>query len=89
VRAPATEAKAELSVDWEFDQCLGELVPGKLTNERASMAKLWVTEMHGRVVDQCVQFFGGYGFMREYEICRLYAAPGSNASTAAPTKSCA
>jgi long-chain-acyl-CoA dehydrogenase len=36
------------------------------------MVKLWVTEMQGRIVDQCVQFFGGYGFMREYEICRLY-----------------
>ncbi len=31
------------------------------------------TEMHGRLVDQCLQFFGGYGFMREYEICRLFA----------------
>ena len=29
--------------------------------------------MHGRLVDQCLQFFGGYGFMREYEICRLFA----------------
>jgi acyl-CoA dehydrogenase len=29
--------------------------------------------MQGRLVDRCLQFFGGYGFMREYEICRLYA----------------
>jgi acyl-CoA dehydrogenase len=68
------DLKTDLSVGWAFvDQCLGELVRGELTTDRASMAKLWVTEMHGRVVDQCVQFFGGYGFMREYEICRLYA----------------
>ena len=36
------------------------------------MAKLWITEMQSRLVDQCLQFFGGYGFMREYEISRLY-----------------
>jgi alkylation response protein AidB-like acyl-CoA dehydrogenase len=41
--------------------------------QRHLTAKLWITEMHGRLVDQCLQFFGGYGFMREYEICRLYA----------------
>ena len=45
--------------------------PGYLSD--ASIAKLWCSEMHGRVADQCLQFFGGYGFMREYEICRLYA----------------
>ncbi len=68
------DLKAELNVGWAFvDQCLGELGKGELSTDRASMAKLWITEMQGRVVDQCVQFFGGYGFMREYEICRLYA----------------
>jgi alkylation response protein AidB-like acyl-CoA dehydrogenase len=68
------DLKADLSVGWAFvDQCLGQLVKGELTTDHASMAKLWVTEMQGRVVDQCVQFFGGYGFLREYEICRLYA----------------
>jgi acyl-CoA dehydrogenase len=73
-RFKLADAKAELNVGWAFvDQCLTELTQGQLTSERASMAKLWVTEMQGRVVDQCVQFFGGYGFMREYEICRLYA----------------
>ncbi|HEY3659007.1 MAG TPA: acyl-CoA dehydrogenase family protein [Steroidobacteraceae bacterium] len=45
----------------------------QLTSSDASIAKLWCSEMHGRVVDQCLQFFGGYGFIREYEICRLYA----------------
>jgi acyl-CoA dehydrogenase len=68
------DLKAELGVGWAFiDQCLAELVQGELSTDHASMAKLWITEMQGRVVDQCVQFFGGYGFMREYEICRLYA----------------
>ena len=55
------------------DQCLREHVRGELTTYAASTAKLWTTEMHGRLVDQCLQFFGGYGFMREYEICRLFA----------------
>jgi len=67
------DLKADLAVGWSYiDQCLAELVAGKLTSERASIAKLWVTEMQGRLVDQCLQFFGGYGFMREYEISRLY-----------------
>jgi acyl-CoA dehydrogenase len=68
------DLKTELAVGWAFiDQCLARHIEGKLTTHEASMAKLWASEMHGRVVDQCVQLFGGYGFMREYEICRLYA----------------
>jgi alkylation response protein AidB-like acyl-CoA dehydrogenase len=73
-RFKLADLKADLSVGWAFiDQCLGQHVNGKLSTFDASTAKLWATEMHGRVVDQCLQFFGGYGFMREYEICRLYA----------------
>jgi acyl-CoA dehydrogenase len=68
------DLKTELTIGWSFvDQCLARHIEGKLATSEASMAKLWTSEMHGRVVDQCVQFFGGYGFMREYEICRLYA----------------
>lgn len=73
-RFALADMKADLSVGWAYiDQCLAELIAGTLSTERASIAKLWVTEMQGRLVDKCVQFFGGYGFMREYEICRLYA----------------
>ena len=36
------------------------------------MSKLWHTEMLGRVVDTCLQFFGGYGYMLEYPITRAY-----------------
>jgi acyl-CoA dehydrogenase len=68
------DLKTELTVGWSFvDQCLAKHIRGELSQTEASMAKLWTSEMHGRVVDQCVQLFGGYGFMREYEICRLYA----------------
>lgn len=73
-RFKLADLKADLTVGWAFvDQCLAALVRGELTADNASIAKLWITEMQGRVVDQCVQFFGGYGFMKEYEICRLYA----------------
>jgi acyl-CoA dehydrogenase len=73
-RHKLADLKTEIAVGWAFiDQCLASHIEGKLTTHEASMAKLWASEMHGRVVDQCVQLFGGYGFMREYEICRLYA----------------
>ena len=74
IRHRLADIKTDLSVGWAFiDQCLAQHVEGKLSTYAASMAKLWCTEMQGRVVDQCVQLHGGYGFMREYEICRLYA----------------
>jgi alkylation response protein AidB-like acyl-CoA dehydrogenase len=73
-RYSLADIKADLSVGWAyFDQCLEQHVRGELTAEEASIAKLWCTEMQGRTVDRCLQFFGGYGFMRESEICRLYA----------------
>jgi len=73
-RFKLADLKSDLAVGWAYvDQCLREHLNRELTTYAASTAKLWITEMHGRVVDQCLQFFGGYGFMREYEICRLYA----------------
>lgn len=73
-RHKLADLKADLQVGWAYvDQCLEKHVANALTALDASTAKLWCTEMHGRVVDQCLQFHGGYGFMREYEICRLYA----------------
>jgi alkylation response protein AidB-like acyl-CoA dehydrogenase len=73
-RYSLADIKADLSVGWAFfDQSLERHVRGELSAVDASIAKLWCTEMHGRTVDRCLQFFGGYGFMREYEICRLYA----------------
>jgi len=38
------------------------------------MAKMWVCEMEGRVIDQCVQLHGGAGYMDEYPVSRLYTA---------------
>lgn len=73
-RHKLAELKTELTVGWAFiDQSIARHLEGALTTYEASMAKLWCSEMQGRVVDACVQLHGGYGFMREYEICRLYA----------------
>lgn len=55
------------------DRCVEALVAGKLDTATASMAKLWCSEAQGRVIDECLQLFGGYGYMNEYLIARMYA----------------
>lgn len=55
------------------NDCIQRLVDGTLDNEAAYMAKWWCTEQQCRVVDECLQLFGGYGYMTEYPIARLYA----------------
>jgi acyl-CoA dehydrogenase len=56
-----------------IDRCVEDLVAGKLDTATASMAKLWGSEAQGRVIDECLQLFGGYGFMSEYMVARMYA----------------
>lgn len=53
--------------------CLERLLAGELDTATAAMAKLWVSEAQGKIIDECLQFFGGYGYMDEYPIARLYA----------------
>jgi acyl-CoA dehydrogenase len=53
--------------------CTQRLVDGTLDNEAAYMAKWWCTEQQCKVLDECLQLFGGYGYMAEYPIARLYA----------------
>jgi acyl-CoA dehydrogenase len=55
-----------------LDRLIADHVAGKSLVKECSMAKLWQTEMAGRVVDECLQFFGGYGYMLEYPIARAY-----------------
>lgn len=55
------------------DQCVEQLVAGTLDTATASMVKLWASEQQGRVIDECVQLHGGYGYMNEYLIARMYA----------------
>lgn len=52
--------------------CTELLLAGKLDAATASMAKLSVTEAQGRIIDQCLQLFGGYGYMLEYPIAQAY-----------------
>jgi acyl-CoA dehydrogenase len=54
------------------DRAVLELVAGELSGSDAAKVKLFCTEMQGRVVDRCLQLFGGYGYMMEYPIARLY-----------------
>ena len=55
------------------DHCISALEAGELTPEDAAKAKWWTTELQGRAVDVALQLHGGYGYMREYPISRLYA----------------
>lgn len=52
------------------DQCISQYEKGELTAVTASMVKLTTTELQGRVADECLQLFGGYGYMQEYPISR-------------------
>lgn len=54
------------------NDCVQRLDDGALDNDAAYMAKLWTTEQQGKVIDECLQLFGGYGYMSEYPIARLY-----------------
>jgi len=56
-----------------MDKAVLELNDGTLTAVDAAKAKLWATEVQGRVVDRCLQLFGGYGYMLEYPIARAWA----------------
>lgn len=68
------ECKTDATVCRTFvDQCVGEHMDGGLSAERASMAKYWVSERQNLVIDACLQVFGGYGYMDEYPISRMYS----------------
>ena len=55
-----------------YDQCVFDLNEKKLTAEKAAMAKWWITDVEHRVVDQCLQLHGGYGYILEYPIAKAY-----------------
>src|SRR5260370_17007663 len=55
------------------DDIIGKVVAGTLDTVTASMAKYWVTDTQQEVLDECVQLHGGYGYMNEYLVCRLFA----------------
>jgi len=68
-----SDCKTQATVAKVFvDNCIGRHVNGGLDAVTASMAKGWSTDVLANVVDRCLQLFGGYGFMDEYPISRLY-----------------
>ena len=72
-RFKLAEMKTEITIGQVFvDRCISELNVAQLSTEDASMAKWWTTAMQERVVDQCLQLHGGYGYMMEYPIARAY-----------------
>jgi acyl-CoA dehydrogenase len=72
-RFKLAEVKTQVHVARVFiDDCIGQLKDGTLDTVTASMAKLWITEAQCRVMDECLQLFGGYGYTTEYPISLLY-----------------
>ena len=67
------EVATEIEVGQAFlDAVLAQHMEGEYLVKECSMSKLWHSEMFGRVVDECLQFFGGYGYMLEYPIAHAY-----------------
>jgi alkylation response protein AidB-like acyl-CoA dehydrogenase len=72
-RFTVAEIVTELDVTQAFvDRCVDLLNDGELSADDAAKAKWWATELQGRVVDRCLQLFGGYGYMTEYPIARAF-----------------
>ena len=73
-RFKLAEAKTIAHVGRVFiDSCIERYMSGTLDTATASMAKWWLTDRQCEVVDECLQLFGGYGYMREYPIAQMYA----------------
>ncbi len=68
------ELQTEVQVAQVFvDKCIQLLMAGQLDTATASMAKYWTSDLQCKVMDECLQLFGGYGYMWEYPITRAYA----------------
>ncbi|HUE45796.1 MAG TPA: acyl-CoA dehydrogenase family protein [Aestuariivirgaceae bacterium] len=67
------ECKTEATIAKVFvDHCIERHLQGNLDTATASMAKYWVTDLQCRIIDRCLQLHGGYGYMNEYPIARMY-----------------
>ncbi len=72
-RFKLAELKTEIAIARTFaDKCLELHLEGKLDVPTAAGAKFWMTELEQKVLDTCLQFFGGYGYMMEFPIARAY-----------------
>jgi acyl-CoA dehydrogenase len=73
-RFKLAEVATQITVGRAFiDRCVEQLLAGVLDTATASMAKLWASETEGRVIDELLQLHGGYGYMNEFMIARMYA----------------
>ena len=73
VQFKLAECKTEATVARVFvDDCIAKHLAGRLDATTASMAKYWVTDLQNRIVDDCLQLHGGYGYMDEYPIARMF-----------------
>ncbi|MGR4868848.1 acyl-CoA dehydrogenase family protein [Variovorax sp. LARHSF232] len=73
-RFTLAELQTEVQVAQVFvDKCIELLMAEKLDTATASMAKYWTSDLQCKVMDECVQLFGGYGYMWEYPVTRAYA----------------
>ncbi len=72
-RFKLAEAATQVQVARVFvDKCIELLLEGKLDAATAAMAKYWVSDLEGKIIDECLQLHGGYGFMWEFPIARAY-----------------
>jgi alkylation response protein AidB-like acyl-CoA dehydrogenase len=72
-RFKLAEMKTELQIARVFvDRCIELEVKGELQVDAAAAAKYWCSDLQGKVLDQCLQLHGGYGFMQEYPIARAF-----------------
>ena len=67
------EAKTQATISRIFlNDCLKLVLSRALSNTRAAMVKYWITELQNRIVDDCLQMHGAYGYMNDYKIGRMY-----------------
>ena len=73
-RFKLAEAKTKAEVLRSFvNDCVARLIDGKLDAATASMAKYWGSQVQNEVMDECLQLHGGYGYILDYPIARMYA----------------
>lgn len=73
-RFKLAECKTEARIGRVFiDACIQQFIAGQLDNVTAAMAKYWLTDTQCRIIDECVQLHGGYGYMQETRIARMWA----------------
>jgi acyl-CoA dehydrogenase len=73
-RFKLAECKTESHIGRVFvDNCIQQYIDGRLDSVTAAMAKYWLTECQCRVIDECVQLHGGYGYMQDSPIARMWA----------------